>query len=321
MSHVYDTLIIGGGPAGYSAALYAARAGLDTLVVERAMPGGQAAITDIIENYPGFDDGIGGAELAIRMQRGAEAAGAVTEYREVLSLDLSGEVKRVLTDGGDLAARTVIIATGADPRRLGLAGEDELLGMGVHYCAHCDGRFYKGRTVAVIGGGNTAVEDAIYLSRIAKKVYVVHRRDEFRATRIYLDSLFSTENIEVLRGYTPTELVRDDRLHALVLADAKGTEARRIEVDAVFVSIGRVPVTGFLPEEIELSDGYVRADESTETTVPGVFAAGDVRTKALRQVITAAADGAAAAEAAAKFLIKNKKICFCVTLSPKKPRN
>jgi thioredoxin reductase (NADPH) len=304
MSHVYDTLIIGGGPAGYSAALYAARAGLDTLVVERAMPGGQAAITDIIENYPGFDEGIGGAELAIRMQRGAEAAGAVTEYREVLSLDLSGEVKRVLTDGGDLAARTVIIATGADPRRLGLAGEDELLGMGVHYCAHCDGRFYKGRTVAVIGGGNTAVEDAIYLSRIAKKVYVVHRRDEFRATRIYLDSLFSTENIEVLRGYTPTELVRDDRLHALVLADAKGTEARRIEVDAVFVSIGRVPVTGFLPEEIELSDGYVRADESTETTVPGVFAAGDVRTKALRQVITAAADGAAAAEAAAKFLIK-----------------
>jgi thioredoxin reductase (NADPH) len=304
MPHVYDTLIIGGGPAGYSAALYAARAGLDTLVVERAMPGGQAAITDIIENYPGFDDGIGGAELAIRMQRGAEAAGAVTEYREVLSLDLSGEVKRVLTDGGDLAAKTVIIATGADPRRLGLAGEDELLGMGVHYCAHCDGRFYKGRTVAVIGGGNTAVEDAIYLSRIAKKVYVVHRRDEFRATRIYLDSLFSTENIEVLRGYTPTELVRDDRLHALVLADAKGTEARRIEVDAVFVSIGRVPVTGFLPEEIELSDGYVRADESTETTVPGVFAAGDVRTKALRQVITAAADGAAAAEAAAKFLIK-----------------
>ena len=304
MSHVYDTLIIGGGPAGYSAALYAARAGLDTLVVERAMPGGQAAITDIIENYPGFDDGIGGAELAIRMQRGAEAAGAVTEYREVLSLDLSGEVKKILTDGGDLAARTVIIATGADPRRLGLAGEDELLGMGVHYCAHCDGRFYKGRTVAVIGGGNTAVEDAIYLSRIAKKVYVVHRRDEFRATRIYLDSLFSTENIEVLRGYTPTELVRDDRLRALVLADTRGAAPRRIEVDAVFVSIGRVPVTGFLPEEIELSDGYVRADESTETTVPGVFAAGDVRTKALRQVITAAADGAAAAEAAAKFLIK-----------------
>ena len=304
MSHVYDTLIIGGGPAGYSAALYAARAGLDTLVVERAMPGGQAAITDIIENYPGFDEGIGGAELAIRMQRGAEAAGAVTEYREVLSLDLSGEVKKVLTDGGDLAARTVIIATGADPRRLGLAGEDELIGMGVHYCAHCDGRFYKSKTVAVIGGGNTAVEDAIYLSRIAKKVYVVHRRDEFRATRIYLDSLFSTENIEVLRGYTPIELVRDDRLRALVLADTRGAAPRRIEVDAVFVSIGRVPVTGFLPEEIELTDGYVRADESTETTVPGVFAAGDVRTKALRQVITAASDGAAAAEAAAKFLIK-----------------
>ena len=305
MSRVYDTVIIGGGPAGYSAALYAARAGLDVLVTERAMPGGQAAITDIIENYPGFDEGIGGAELAIRMQRGAEAAGAVTEYREVLSLDLSGKIKKIETDGGTLLAKTVIIATGADPRRLGIDGEEELLGRGVHYCAHCDGRFYKGRTVAVIGGGNTAVEDAIYLSRIAKKVYIVHRRDEFRATRVYLDSLFSTENIEVLRGYTPKELERDDRLRALILSDTSGGEPRRIEADAVFVSIGRVPVTDFLPREIELADGYIKADESTETSSPGVFAAGDVRTKTLRQVITAAADGAVAAEAAAKFLIKN----------------
>ena len=305
MSRVYDTVIIGGGPAGYSAALYAARAGLDVLVTERAMPGGQAAITDIIENYPGFDEGIGGAELAIRMQRGAEAAGAVTEYREVLSLDLSDRIKKIETDSGTLSARTVIVATGADPRRLGIDGEEELLGRGVHYCAHCDGRFYKGRTVAVIGGGNTAVEDAIYLSRIAKKVYIVHRRDEFRATRVYLDSLFSTENIEILRGYTPTELVRDDRLRALTLSDTSGGEPKRIEVDAVFVSIGRVPVTDFLPREIELADGYIKADESTETSSPGVFAAGDVRTKTLRQVITAAADGAVAAEAAAKFLIKN----------------
>ena len=305
MSGIYDTVIIGGGPAGYSAALYAARAGLDTLVLERAMPGGQAAITDIIENYPGFDEGIGGAELAIRMQRGAESAGAVTEYREVLSLDLSDRIKKIETDGGTFSARTVIVATGADPRRLGIDGEEELLGRGVHYCAHCDGRFYKGKTVAVIGGGNTAVEDALYLSRIAKKVYIVHRREEFRATKVYLDSLFSTENLEILRGYTPAELVRDDRLRALVLTNTSGGESRRIEVDAVFVSIGRVPVTDFLPREIELADGYIKADESTETSSPGVFAAGDVRTKALRQVITAAADGAMAAEAAAKFLIKN----------------
>ena len=304
MSRIYDTVIIGGGPAGYSAALYAARAGLDTLVLERAMPGGQAAITDIIENYPGFDEGIGGAELAIRMQRGAEAAGAVTEYREVLSLDLSDRIKKIETDSGTLSARTVIVATGADPRRLGIDGEEELLGRGVHYCAHCDGRFYKGKTVAVIGGGNTAVEDALYLSRIAKKVYIVHRRDEFRATRVYLDSLFSTENIEILRGYTPAELVRDDTLRALTLSDTSSGEPKRIEVDAVFVSIGRVPVTDFLPREIELEDGYIKADESTETSSPRVFAAGDVRTKALRQVLTAAADGAVAAEAAAKFLIK-----------------
>ena len=304
MQHIYDTLIIGGGPAGYSAALYAARAGLDTLVVERSMPGGQAAITDTIENYPGFDEGIGGAELAMRMQKGAESAGAQTEFREVLSLDTSGEVKRIATDGGELLARTVIIATGADPRRLGIDGEDELLGMGVHYCAHCDGRFYKGKTVAVIGGGNTAVEDALYLSRIAKKVYLVHRRDEFRATKIYLDPLFSAENVEILRSYTPSALIRDERLKALELASTKGEEKAIIDVDAVFVSIGRTPVTGFLADTLDLENGYIRADESTKTNVPGIFAAGDVRTKSLRQVITAAADGAVAAEEAAKFLFE-----------------
>ena len=303
MKHIYDTVIIGGGPAGYSAALYAARAGLDTLVLERLSAGGQAAITDIIENYPGFDEGIGGFELSVRMQKGAETAGAKTEYCEARSLDLSGKVKKITTDSGDFLARTVIIATGADPRRLGLAGEEELTGSGVHYCAHCDGRFYKGKTVAVVGGGNTAVEDALYLSRIAKKVYLIHRRDSFRATKVYLDPLYAAENIEILKNKTPSKLRFSDRLEGVTLLDTQDSSESEISVDALFVSIGRVPVTAFLPGEILLEDGYIKAGESTETTVVGVFAAGDVRTKDLRQVITAAADGAVSAEAAAKYLL------------------
>ena len=302
MDHVYDTVIIGGGPAGYSAALYAARAGLDTLVLERLSAGGQAAITDIIENYPGFDEGIGGFELAMRMQKGAEAAGAVTEYGEALALDLSGKVKRVKTDSGEILARTVIIATGADPRRLGLDGEDALTGRGVHYCAHCDGRFYRGKTVAVVGGGNTAVEDALYLSRIAKKVYLIHRRDKFRATRVYLDPLYATENIEIKANKTPSALRYDERLRGVEICDTVSGEHETLEVDALFVSVGRVPVTGFLPGDILLEDGYIKADESCETTALGVFAAGDVRTKSLRQVITAASDGAIAAHSVEKYL-------------------
>lgn len=305
MNAVYDTIIIGGGPAGYSAALYAARAGLSTLVIERFSAGGQAAITDIIENYPGFDEGIGGFELSMRMQKGAEAAGALTEYREVVSLDGTGDIKKIQTNTGELLARTVIIATGADPRRLGLAREDELLGRGVHYCAHCDGRFYRDREVAVVGGGNTAVEDALYLSKIAKKVYLIHRRDEFRATKVYLEPLFAKENVEILKSSQVKELLGGEDFGGLLILDLKGGGERELPVNALFVSVGRVPATAFLGNTINLENGYIVADESTETSLPGVFAAGDVRTKELRQVITAAADGAVAAEAAAKYIAKN----------------
>lgn len=305
MNAVYDTIIIGGGPAGYSAALYAARAGLSTLVIERFSAGGQAAITDIIENYPGFDEGIGGFELSMRMQKGAEAAGALTEYREVVSLDGTGDIKKIQTNAGELLARTVIIATGADPRRLGLAREDELLGRGVHYCAHCDGRFYRDREVAVVGGGNTAVEDALYLSKIAKKVYLIHRRDEFRATKVYLEPLFVKENVEILKSSQVKELLGGEDFGGLLILDLKGGGERELPVNALFVSVGRVPATAFLGNTINLENGYIVADESTETSLPGVFAAGDVRTKELRQVITAAADGAVAAEAAAKYIAKN----------------
>ena len=306
MNHIYDTVIIGGGPAGFSAALYAARAGLDTLVLERGAVGGQAAITGIIENYPGFDDGISGFELATRMQNGAQAAGAKTEYREVISLDPCEDIKKIETDSGSIFARTVIIAVGADPRRLGLDREEEFTGAGIHYCAHCDGRFYKGKTVAVVGGGNSAAEDALYLSRIAKKVYLIHRRDSLRATKIYLDPLFSAENIEILWNSTPSALLGEERLIGARLKNTQDGSERELSLDALFVSIGRVPATSFLPESIERWDGYVRADETTQTSLGGVFAAGDVRTKSLRQVITAAADGAIAAEAAAKYLFSKE---------------
>ena len=304
MNTVYDTIIIGGGPAGYSAALYAARAGLSTLVIERFSAGGQAAITDIIENYPGFDEGIGGFELSMRMQKGAEAAGALTEYREVVSLDGTGDIKKIQTDAGELLARTVIIATGADPRKLGLEREEELLGRGVHYCAHCDGRFYRDREVAVVGGGNTAVEDALYLSKIAKKVYLIHRRDEFRATKVYLEPLFAKENVEILTSSQVEEILGGEDFGGLRVLDLKSGGERDIAVSALFVSAGRVPATAFLGNTINLENGYIVADESTETSLPGVFAAGDVRKKELRQVITAAADGAVAAEAAAKYIAR-----------------
>jgi len=296
MARIYDTVIIGGGPAGYAAALYTARAGLDTLVLEKMSVGGQMSVTDIIDNYPGFDEGIDGFTLGMKMQAGAERFGAKTEYAEATEISLSGEIKRVSTAEGELLARTVIIATGAFPRKLGIKDEDKYLGQGIHYCAHCDGRFYKGKTVIVVGGGNTAVSDALYLSRLAKKVYIVHRRDTLRATKIYHDALLNTENIEPVWNSTVTELLAGESFSGVKVKDVKSGEERVIDADGVFVSIGRVPATELFREELELDEnGYIVAGEDTKTNIEGVFAAGDVRTKALRQVVTAVSDGATAA--------------------------
>ena len=209
MEHVYDIVIIGGGPAGYTAALYAARAGFNTVLLERISAGGQMALTGEIDNYPGFEEGIDGFTLSMKMQQGAERFGAKTEYAEVTAVDLSGKIKKVETTGGDFRGKTVIIATGANPRELGLPGEQELIGRGVHYCAHCDGRFYKDKIVVVVGGGNSAASDALYLSRLAKKVYVVHRRDTLRATKVYHDPLLRAENVEFLRTSTVSALIAD----------------------------------------------------------------------------------------------------------------
>ena len=302
MDQIYDVIVLGGGAAGYTAAMYAVRAGHSVLVIEKMSVGGQLATTDIVENYPGFPDGIDGFTLGMQMQKGAERFGAQTHYGEVLSVRLSEKIKTIVTDSETFGAKTVIVATGAMPAELGLPMEKQLIGKGVHYCAHCDGRFYKDKTVAVVGGGNTAVEDALYLSRIAKKVYLIHRRDTLRATRVYHDPLMSAENIEILKNKTPVALLSGERLEGVRLRDTADGSESELSVDALFVAIGRIPVTGFLPGEILLEDGYIKAGESTETTALGVFAAGDVRTKSLRQVITAAADGAMAADAAEKYL-------------------
>ena len=304
MEHVYDMIIIGGGPAGYTAALYAARAGFDTVVIEKMAPGGQMALTGDIDNYPGFDEGIDGFTLGMKMQKGAERFGAKTVYAEVNAVDFSDKIKRIETKKQTYFAKTVAISTGADPRTLGFAGEERFIGRGLHYCAHCDGRFYKGKTVVVVGGGNSAAADALYLSRLAEKVYVVHRRDTLRATKIYHEPLMNAANVEFLWNSTVEDFTVDKRVNGIKIKDVITGEVRELSCDGVFVSIGRKPSTAFLGDAVEKDEnGYVIADESTKTNVDGVYAIGDVRTKALRQVVTAAADGAVAVHYAEEYII------------------
>jgi len=298
MKRIYDMIIIGGGPAGYTAALYASRAGLDTLIIEKMSVGGQMALTDIIDNYPGFDGGIDGFTLGMQMQAGAERFGAKTEYDEIVSVELVPQIKRIVGAAGEYFARTVVIATGANPRELGIPGEEKLIGKGLHYCAHCDGRFYKNKVVAVVGGGNSALEDAIYLSRLASKVYLIHRRDSFRASKIYVDALEKSENIEFLANSSVSELIADERVTGIRLADG-----RELEINGLFVSIGRKPASEIFRGQLDLdAGGYIIADESTRTNIAGVYAVGDVRTKPLRQVVTAVGDGAVAVHFAEEYL-------------------
>ena len=303
MQHIYDMIIIGGGPAGYTAALYAARAGLDAVLIEKMAAGGQMALTGDIDNYPGFEEGVDGFTLGMKMQQSAERFGAKTEYAEVLDVDFSEKNKKLVTTSGDFFSKTVVIATGANPRLLGIEKESELVGRGVHYCAHCDGRFYKDKTVAVVGGGNSAAADALYLSRLASKVYLIHRRDTLRATKIYHTPLMNTENVEFLWNSTVEELVSDDRVTGIKIKNVNTGEISSVLCDGLFVSIGREPVTEFLKGKLSLDDnGYIIADESTKTAIDGVHAVGDVRTKALRQVVTAVADGAVAVHYAEEYL-------------------
>lgn len=302
MNQIYDMIVLGGGPAGYTAALYAARAGLSVLVLERMAAGGQMTLTGEIENYPGIAS-IDGFTLGMQMHERAEHFGAKTEYTEVTAAELTADPKRIDTWSGEFYGKTVVIATGADPRRLGLPEEEALIGRGVHYCAHCDGRFYKDKTVMLVGGGNSAAADALYLSRVVKKVILVHRRDSLRATKIYHEPLMQAENVDFCWNNRVEKILSDKTVTGAVLQNTQTGEQTEVACDGIFISIGRQPATGFLQGQLELDEaGYIVAGETTETNVPGVFAAGDVRTKSLRQVVTAAADGAVAADMAEKYL-------------------
>ena len=302
-NHVYDMIIVGGGPGGYTAALYAARAGLDTVVLEKLSAGGQMALTHQIDNYPGFEDGIDGFYLAEKMQKQAERFGAKSEYAEVIRMDLKASPKVVETSEGIFCGKTVVLATGANPRELGIDHETELVGRGIAYCAACDGMFYRGKTVVVVGGGNSAAADALLLSRIAKKVIIVHRRDNLRATKIYHEPLINAENVEFRWNSTVSELLYGDRLTGVRLKDVHTGEETELVADGVFVSVGRKPATELLADQIELDKGgYIAAGETTETNIPGVYAVGDVRTKLLRQVVTAVADGAMAVHMAEEYI-------------------
>lgn len=305
MEHIYDMIIIGGGPGGYTAALYAARAGLDSVVLEALVPGGQMAQAHQIDNYPGFEEGVAGYALADKMRQEAERFGARTVLTQVTEVDLVADPKVVKTDGGTYYAKTVALATGASPRQLGVPGERELTGRGVHYCADCDGMFYKGKTVVVVGGGNTAAQDAALLSRVARKVILVHRRDTLRATQIYHRPLMEADNVEfrwnsVVEGFVQAE---SGALTGVRLRDVNTGAQSVADCDGVFVSIGRKPASGLVQGQVELDEGgYVVAGEDTRTSLPGVYAVGDVRTKQVRQVVTAVSDGAAAVHAAEEYL-------------------
>ncbi len=299
----YDVIIIGGGPGGYCAALYAARANLSTLVIEKFAPGGQMATTEIVENYPGFVEGINGFELGMQMKKGAERFGVKTKLAEVKRVELETNPKRIHTAKDVFEAKTVILALGAYPRELGLPNERNLRGRGVSYCATCDGMFYKDKTVVIVGGGNTAVADALFLAKICKKVYLVHRRDELRASKTYLEVLERTENIEFVWNSEVTEILADEFVTGMKVTNRKEDSVRVISCDGIFVAIGNTPNTELIQGQVELDDaGYVPADETTRTNLPGVFAVGDMRNKPLRQIVTAVADGAVAAKYAEEYI-------------------
>lgn len=297
-----NVAILGAGPGGCTAALYCARAGLSTVILEKLSAGGQMATTAQVDNYPGFEEGVDGFDLGMKMQTQAERFGAETLLEEVLSVDLKAVPKQIITDSQEIEADTVIIATGASPRRLGLPEEDSLIGRGVAYCATCDGMFYKNKTVVIAGGGNSAAADALFLSRICTKVILVHRRDSLRADKVYLKPLESCGNLEFAWNSEITEILHEQKVTGVRLKNKLNQETQEIACDGVFVAVGRIPNTRLFEGQLNLDHGYIPADETTRTSIGGVFAVGDVRVKPLRQIITAASDGAVASHFVEEYL-------------------
>ena len=298
----YDVIVIGGGPGGYGAALYTSRANLTTLVVEKFAPGGQMGTTEIVENYPGFTEGINGFELGMQMKQGAERFGVETKIAEVQSVDLEKQPKVIVTSDGTYEAKTVILAMGAYPRELGLPNERELRGRGVSYCATCDGAFFRNKVTAVIGGGDVAVEDAIFLARMCSKVYLIHRRNELRAAKSLQESLFAQENVEILWDTVADSIEGEGSVECLKITNVKTGEKSELALQGVFIAVGISPESRAFEGLVDMDHGYIKAGEDGVTSVPGIFAAGDVRTKLLRQIVTAAADGANAVTSAERYL-------------------
>lgn len=300
---MYDIIIIGSGPAGLSAAIYAQRSCLDTIVIEKnGISGGQVLNTWEVDNYPGFP-GVSGFELSRQFREHANKLGARFVQDEVVRIELSGNVKKVVCEEETYEARCVILASGAHHKSLGVPGEEELRGAGVSYCATCDGAFFRGKTVAVVGGGDVALEDAIFLARMCEKVYVVHRRDTLRGAKRLQERLQALDNVEFVWNSETTSIEGDGQVEALNLKDTKTGQMRRLEIDGVFIAVGIAPESALYAGQLELDgQGYIRADEDGQTSEPGVFAAGDVRTKALRQILTAAADGANCVTSAERYL-------------------
>jgi len=298
----YDLVIIGAGPAGLTAGIYAARARMNVLLLEKAVPGGQILVTDWIENYPGFPEGISGFDLAEKMKVQAEELGLKIETAEVHSLNLSEESKQIVLKDKSITTNTLIIASGASPRKLGI-GEDKFMGKGISFCATCDAPFFKEKTVVAIGGGDTAVQEAIYLTKFAKKVYLVHRRDELRATKILQERAFANDKIEFIWDSVPTGVEGFFGVESVKVKNVKTNEEKAIKADGCFIWVGILPNTSFLNDAVDTDDfGFIRADAKMQTSVPGVYAVGDVRDTPLRQISTAVGDAAIAAVSAEHFI-------------------
>lgn len=302
-----DLVIVGAGPAGLTAALYAARAAIDTVLIERGMPGGQAATTEQIENYPGFPGGISGSELSIKMAEQVKEFGCEIVYSDVENIEREENAFRIKHLNGEIIAKSVIVATGAKPIMLGIKGEQEFHGRGVSYCATCDGAFFRDKKVAVIGGGNAAVEEAIFLTKFASKVYLIHRRDKLRAAKIAQKKAFDNPKIEFVWNSVLEEIKGNQTVEKVIIKNVKTGESSELSVDGVFVFIGTQANSDLLKGLVDLDErGYVIAGEDTVTKVPGLYVAGDLRKKPMKQVVTAAADGAVAAMQAERYLAENK---------------
>lgn len=302
---MYDVLIIGGGPAGMTAAVYAARAGYKTAMLEVGVPGGQAATTELIENYPGFPTGVAGPELMMKFFEQTQTFGVETIFEHVESVELAGEVKKVHTNNGVHEARAIIIASGAKPKTLGVSNEGKFRGRGVSYCATCDGFFFKDQPVAVIGGGDAAVEEALYLTKMCSHVTLIHRRDQLRANKAAQDRAFNNEKMDILYDTIVDEIEGVDKVAQLKLRNKKTNEESVLPVNGVFIFVGYQPNNDFFPPELDVDQqGYLVTDENLHTNIPGVFAIGDVRHKALRQVTTAVGDGGLVLHALEDYLEK-----------------